>query len=176
MADFKTAYEITMNNEGGYAFDKSDSGGETYCGVARNFHPNWSGWNIIDTAKTSLNFPAVLELNQELSKQVEMFYKYNFWDKIFGDNILDQETAELIFDFAVNAGVSASTVLAQEVVQVDADGLFGIKTLDKINTIKTEYFIPLFTLKKCAYYVNCVKKRSVNQKFFYGWIKRALKL
>ena len=32
---FLQAFEITLEHEGGYVFDKDDAGGETYKGVAR---------------------------------------------------------------------------------------------------------------------------------------------
>lgn len=37
MAIFNSAFKITMGNEGGYANNPDDSGGETYAGIARNF-------------------------------------------------------------------------------------------------------------------------------------------
>jgi lysozyme family protein len=35
MAEFKTAFEVTMKAEGGYVNDPDDPGGETYKGSAR---------------------------------------------------------------------------------------------------------------------------------------------
>ncbi|MBC7912857.1 MAG: hypothetical protein H7Y07_01930, partial [Pyrinomonadaceae bacterium] len=53
MANFDLAYKITMHNEGGYANDPQDNGGETWKGVARNFCPKWAGWVIVDRIKAS---------------------------------------------------------------------------------------------------------------------------
>jgi lysozyme family protein len=64
MADFKQAHSIVMNNEGGYANDPSDRGGETYKGISRNNFPNWKGWKLIDLHKLHVGFPQNLEADQ----------------------------------------------------------------------------------------------------------------
>ena len=45
MADFQPAFEKMIRNEGGYTLHNvaSDRGGQTFAGIARNFHPNWPG-------------------------------------------------------------------------------------------------------------------------------------
>ena len=50
MAIFNSAFQITMGNEGGYANNPADSGGETYKGIAKNYWPNWEGWTAVDQA------------------------------------------------------------------------------------------------------------------------------
>ena len=54
MADFRTAYYLTMGHEGGYNNDPDDVGGETYKGIARNYHASWEGWKIVDMYKSCL--------------------------------------------------------------------------------------------------------------------------
>jgi len=56
MADFLTAYEVTMQAEGGYVNDPQDPGGETYKGVARSRNPKWPGWVDIELLKNQKNF------------------------------------------------------------------------------------------------------------------------
>ena len=48
MAKFQIAEAITGRNEGGYANNSADTGGETYAGIARNYWPKWQGWKYID--------------------------------------------------------------------------------------------------------------------------------
>lgn len=57
MADFNKAHLEVMGNEGGYANNPADSGGETYKGIARKFHPAWPGWKMVDDLKRSLPVP-----------------------------------------------------------------------------------------------------------------------
>lgn len=67
--DYFPAYEKMIVREGGYKLtnDPTDRGGMTYAGVARNRHPNWAGWPIIDQGGTP---PALM---------VRDFYRGAFW-------------------------------------------------------------------------------------------------
>lgn len=56
MADFKKALGLILKNEGGYVFDRDDSGGETYKGIARNMNSKWDGWVIVDIFKKTDRF------------------------------------------------------------------------------------------------------------------------
>ena len=51
MADFEIAYGETELFEGGYVNDPVDRDGETHRGVARRFHPDWEGWQIVGSAR-----------------------------------------------------------------------------------------------------------------------------
>jgi lysozyme family protein len=160
MADFATAFDLTMKAEGGYVNDPQDPGGETYKGIARKMNSKWDGWTLIDMAKKENNFPANLD--------------GNFWDKIRCDEIKDQGIAASIFDFAVNAGTIASAKLAQFTVGAEPDGVIGNVTLEKINAFDPRTFLALFALNKIARYLHICEKRKDSKKFFYGWVKRTL--
>ena len=164
-----------MENEGGYVNDPDDRGGETYKGVARNFHPNWDGWAIIDRNKINVNFPNNLYELEELNSMVFSFYKLNYWDRVKGDDINDQKIASQIFDFAVNAGVRTSSKLAQLVVGATADGIIGKNSLKSLNEINPELFYPNFKLARISRYVYICEKRKTNRKYFFGWVRRTLK-
>ena len=61
----------TLETEGGYVNDPSDSGGETYCGIARNSNPKWEGWKIVDAHKP-------LKWNQKIQDSIlERFDHHN---------------------------------------------------------------------------------------------------
>lgn len=106
MADFKIAFDITNKNEGTYSNDSLDNGGETYCGISRKNFPHWEGWIEIDEYKINVsNFPSCLKLNEYLPEMIESFYKENFWDKIRGDEIPNQDLANQTYDMSVNSGV-----------------------------------------------------------------------
>lgn len=174
MANFEQAYVLILKHEGGYVNDPSDPGGETYKGIARKMNSKWTGWVQIDMAKNKPGFPGNLETNTDLQEQIHEFYKVNYWDRIHGDEIENQLVAESIFDFAVNAGISTSSSLAQMVVEADADGVIGPQSISKINAFDAEHFLASFALAKIARYINIVKKRPTSQKYFYGWVRRTL--
>jgi lysozyme family protein len=174
MAQFKIAFQKMLIHEGCYSNDPIDLGGETYKGIARNAHPNWSGWEIIDKYRKSSGFPAALDKDTDLQIMIEQFYQTNFWSPLNADYIQNQTNADSIFDFAVNAGVKTSVRLVQTIVGTEIDGIIGKQTLEKLNTINPVNFQTAFTLSKIKYYISIIKKRPANKKFLYGWITRAL--
>jgi lysozyme family protein len=174
MADFSKAFELMIAHEGGYVNDPDDPGGETYKGVARKIFSKWTGWTTIDILKRQPDFPANLDKSEDLQSSVADFYQVNFWDKMNGDQILNQEVANSIFDFGVNAGSGTSSSLAQMVVGVKSDGIIGPDSLASINNFDPDHFLASFTVAKIARYINIVKKRPTSRKYFYGWICRAL--
>lgn len=174
MADFTQAFQLMITHEGGYVNDPDDPGGETYKGVARKIFSKWSGWQNVDMLRRQPGFPANLDKDPELQEAVSDFYRINFWDKIKGDDILDQDVAESIFDFGVNAGVSTTASLAQLVIKAETDGVIGPESIATINNFNKDHFLAAFTVAKIARYANIVKKRPTSRKYFYGWVLRAL--
>ncbi len=167
MADFEISFEKMIKNEGGYVLHNvtGDRGGMTYAGIARNYHPNWKGWSIIDRNDME---------NTELTQLVRDFYKINFWDKVKGEDIKKQGIAETLFDFAVNAGIRIASKLAQLVVDATPDGIIGARSVAKLNDVEEEIFIVKYALAKVARYAEICKRDPAQKKFLLGWINRTL--
>lgn len=165
MAEFLPAFERMIVNEGGYVLHTvaGDRGGMTYAGIARNFHPSWQGWKVIDQGETP---PAEL---------VRQFYRSNFWAPLRLDEVEHQEVAGNLLDFGVNAGLSTAAKLAQLVVGVTPDGKVGAKTLQALNAIDPGLFVARYALAKIARYRDIVVKDRTQQRFLVGWLNRALK-
>ena len=165
MAEFLPAFERMIVNEGGYVLHTvaGDRGGMTYAGIARNFHPSWQGWKVIDQGETP---PAEL---------VRQFYRSNFWAPLRLDDVEHQEVAGNLFDFGVNAGLSTAAKLAQLVVGATPDGKIGAKTLQALNAIDTDLFVARYALAKIARYRDIVTGNRTQQRFLVGWINRVLK-
>ena len=175
MANFEKAYLLILASEGGYVNDPDDPGGETYKGIARKKQPEWVGWIIIDKMKKLPDFPTSLDNRLDLQEEIKRFYKAVFWDKIYGDRINDQDIANSILDFAVNAGVSTSIGLAQRVTGSSCDGVIGPQTIQAINDFEPDHFIAAFTVEKCRKYIAICKKKPDSRKYFFGWIDRAVR-
>lgn len=167
MAQFDPAFQKMITNEGGYKLINvsGDSGGQTYAGIARNFHSNWKGWSYIDSNDLS---------NPQLQQSVESFYKTNFWITIQADNINSQKIAESIFDFGVNAGAVLSAKLAQGIVGAGVDGKIGPKTLAILNSYDEEKFVLKFALAKVSRYAQICNNNKTQSKFLLGWLNRTL--
>jgi lysozyme family protein len=152
MASFEIADKLTSINEGGYANDGSDRGGETWKGIARKMHPQWEGWSFVDWYKKHPGFPSVLNKSDRLEELRKSFYKINFWDQIKGDELLFQEIANQIYDDAVNTSPvpairkaqNAAFGLSEDLKEKDymiknigiTYGKMDTVTLNKLNLVK----------------------------------------
>lgn len=115
MTEFKSAYRITMINEGGYANNSHDRGGETWRGIARNFWQAWEGWPKVDSIKDQNpdNFKDVLKADIALEAMVLAFYKKEFWDCLSLTALECQQIANQLFDIGVNMGTGEAAKLLQ---------------------------------------------------------------
>jgi lysozyme family protein len=174
MAKFNLALSKVLSHEGGYVNDPDDLGGETYKGIARNSHGSWYGWFLIDQYKNKPDFPCSLEANSKLQVSVEQFYFDTFWKPLNAEQVQNQTSADSVFDFAVNSGLSTSARLVQSIVGTKIDGCIGEITLNKINSMDFGYFQSALTVAKMEYYMNIIRKRPTSKKFLLGWISRSL--
>lgn len=134
MANFLTAYKKTGGWEGGWNHIAGDRGGETYKGIARKFWPKWDGWKIIDEYKKTHKLKnGDFIKNSDLDQLVLDFYKKEFWDVVGGDKIEDQNTANTLYDFGVNAGYGRSIQNIEIVLAMKPTGRISAKLLERIN-------------------------------------------
>jgi lysozyme family protein len=156
---------------------EDDSGGMTYCGIARKYHPNWKGWEYIDFCiKSSSSLKEAsknLSYNHAVNKLVLDFYNTEFWSSIKGSLIKKQAIATEMFLSCVNIGIKPCIKLAQETVGVTVDGLFGINTLTAINNTTSKAFCKKYTELEIQHYKDLVRRNPKNVKFLNGWIARA---
>lgn len=174
MAEFNIAFKRALTQEGTYSNDPDDLGGETYKGISMASHSGWKGWVIVDKYRGKPDFPAKLDKDVELQKQVELFYLYEFWLPLKADLISNQTIADSVFDFAVNTGITTTTRIVQSLVGTKIDGIIGYHTLNKLNSMDFGYFQAAFTVTKIEYYMNIIRKRPTNKKYLIGWITHAL--
>lgn len=187
MADFGTAYALTMVHEGGYAKDADDLGGETYRGISRKFNPGWAGWTRIDQTKRRRGFPASLGRDAALQAAVQAFYKQHYWDKFQGDAIPSQPIANELFDTGVNLGIARAVEFLQRGLNVlnrnqklyrdlVPDGLFGRKTLAAVRAYlkndKPDLLLKIMNVLQGMHYIEFMTKSPVQEKYARGWFRR----
>ncbi len=149
MSNYDEAVYLILKHEGGYVNNPNDTGGETNFGISKRAYPD-------------LN---IAELSVETAQEI---YKRDFWDKVKGDK-LPEGLDLMVFDFAVNAGVSRASKVLQKILGAKQDGIIGSKTLNLLKTqgdtlgLITEYY----RLRQ-AYY------ESIDsfQHFGHGWTRR----
>jgi lysozyme family protein len=184
MSIFLTAHKEVMANEGGYANNPADRGGETYKGIARNFWLRWGGWKYVDgvTAQlvkmpnygTSAYFAWVKHLNSKLAEisalqqLVLVFYEATFWKRL--GEINDQTIATWIYDKDVNTGSMGSKWL-QEALGVTVDGAIGPKTIAAANQADSATLLEGMKDHAAAYYLALAQKPH-QKDFWHSWISR----
>lgn len=181
MANLQLAEAKTLKWEGGYCNVVGDAGGETIFGIARNMHSKLKLWKILDDYKSSFkpfskaNYKELEQLclgNAEFKKEMDNFYKSQFWDKIKGDEINSQEVANALYDFAVNSGVSRAVKSIQEVLGVGVDGAIGNQTITAINTKFEGAELCNKLCDKRKAFFEAIAKKGQNAKFLNGWLNR----
>lgn len=169
MADFlKTYTELILPNEGGYSNNKNDLGGETYGGIARNYHPDWTGWTYIDSIKKvrkikwNEKFPA-------LNESVMNFYKAR-WNKIRLSEFTSQKIADLVFDYYTHSETRAITSL-QKLLGVKPDGAVGSITITAANNANEKRLYADYLNERTEFLIQ--RSKAPGQSDFYeGWMAR----
>ncbi|MCJ8211584.1 hypothetical protein MUY27_17835 [Mucilaginibacter sp. RS28] len=180
MAQFPTAFHLTMGNEGGYANNPNDHGGETYAGVARNFWPKWSGWQYVDAIVSqhpaSLN--AALAASAPLQAAVASFYQANFWDTLSLTSLNSQQLANQLFDAAVNMGTGIAGKFLQQAVNAVApgtltvDGQVGPLTIAAANKQNIESLYNQVISLRRARYLAIIQANPSQAQFRNSWMSR----
>lgn len=172
MANFLQALNITLAHEGGYANDSADKGGETYQGIARNYHPEWLGWGFLD----NLVSKAWNQTWAELNSFVADFYYREYWLKNNLDKIESNEVANVVFDWVVNSGGAKKEiqrVLNNKGYAVAIDGVIGNQTINAINAANPGGLVRNITAARVEYYKKGEQKGWFDSKFLAGLISRA---
>lgn len=181
MASFKAAEEKTGRNEGLYANNIADTGGETWAGISRNNWPSWVGWKKIDYIKSTYGKTAAIinkygKADAVLSDLVSNFYKANFWDVLRLDVITDQQLAETVYDFGVNSGTGRAAKFLQQsandtgLVTLTVDGAIGNKSIAAINALNPQNVHTNYNRRRRAFYESIAVG---NQKqFLKSWLSR----
>lgn len=186
MSDFLIAYKETMKIEGGYANNPNDRGGETWRGIARNYHRTWGGWTLIDLHKKEKNWIGNLKDDKMLQELVLNFYATEFWDKLNLGRVNNQAIANELFDTAVNMGPGVAGLFLQRVLNVSnnraqdypnltLDGDIGAKTIAVLNAHRRPAMIlKLLNCLQGAKYIAICEANESQETFLTGWASRVL--
>ncbi len=187
--NFDLAFDKTMKHEGKYADNPNDRGGETYAGISRKFHPNWSGWIHIDLCKNGFTFPNNIDYSV-LLPDIKSFYYENYWNKIRLNEIKHFGTQAKLFDIAVNCGNSKAVEILQTAINflnvkgflgnyLKVDSKIGKKTLSALQIILNKqeqvYLLTAIKALQGAYYIDITQARPSQRVFSRNWILRSTK-
>ena len=171
MADFDAFFPTLLAHEGGFVDDPADPGGATNKGITLESFGKY--------AQRYLGIEPTLENLKALTdEQAAKIYKPEYWDEIHGDEIELQELADIVFDFQVNAGGSASKLLQKVLNDLGArpplsvDGDVGTGTMAALARADQKAVYRAYKQGRIAYYQDLVARRPALAKFLSGWLKR----
>lgn len=151
--DFRTAVEHVLKFEGGLIDHPDDPGGITKYGISSRAYPDMSTDDI-----------------RRLTKQeAKNLYRRDYWDAL-GCDWLPAGLRLMVFDCAVNQGVSYAKKALQTSVSVTADGIIGPVTLKAIEHTDVEKAVHKYSMNRYLRYA-----RNPNWSVFgEGWMSRLL--
>jgi len=177
MSNFYKFLPLLLKNEGYYSNRTADTGGETYRGISRRYHPTWAGWTLVDQEKRKHGGALPWNhriFNPLLDSLIEKFYKRNFWDGFLLDNILDENLQHILFDQIVNSGGYAIKSLQRVLKEsfgkrLIVDGAIGPKTIEATNSVEPQALFEAYKKKREDYYDKLGNKQPENKE---GWLAR----
>ncbi|WP_434663556.1 murein L,D-transpeptidase catalytic domain-containing protein [Klebsiella sp. MISC125] len=157
---------FTLKNEGGYTNHPADQGGATNKGI------------ILSELSEHLGRKDVTEeeLKSISIKAITAIYKKNYWDVLNLDKVLDQSIATALFDMGVLCGAGTALRLCQEILNINITKIMDRQTLDALNKLPDDKFIPLFANKNIELFKKIVANKPSQNVFLKGWINRANRL
>lgn len=183
-ANFNKAFEYLIYHEGYYSNNIFDKGGETYCGISRTFNKNWGGWWRIDLFKKR---NGRINSNQRIEDNILDFYVKDFYSNIWtkeGFNELnDQNIANYIFDFRINATVGS--MIIQDVVnendrlgyKIAVDNVLDDTVMCAINNTDSKHRLMQDLKNRRIEFYNSIALRHPSQRQFLShWLYRAKKI
>jgi lysozyme family protein len=188
MASFTDALERLLEREGRWVDDPADRGGETYCGISRTHHPDWSGWRRIDAAKQTRGFPRTLERDRYLPRMVAHFYRSKFWNAYDGDALADERVATVLLDMSVHLGQRTAVKMLQDALNLLnrngrdytdllLDGICGPRTRAALSVYLAERDAPtslltLLGILRGSHYLALLRSDPTLERYARGWLAR----
>ena len=157
LTTFDEIIGLTLEHEGGYVHDPKDLGGETNFGIAKRFYPD------VD----------IKNLTKESAKEI---YRTDYWNKNKVDDLPD-DLKHIFFDMCVNQGRGTAVKILQRAINgkggdISVDGGFGPGT--KAALAKHTPELERVRCYRLKHYYDLVNKKPEQERFIFGWYKRAL--
>lgn len=154
---FKIALDRVLQHEGGKVDDPQDPGGRTNQGVTQAVYSAYR-------KKIGSSPRDVFDMHPDERDEI---YREQYWNAIKGDDLpvgLDY----VVFDGAVNSGVSRSSKWLQQALGVEMDGIVGVITLAAAKTCDVDRTID----EICDIRMTFLKGLKHWPRFGRGWTTR----
>jgi lysozyme family protein len=147
--------------EGGFVNNPSDKGGPTNWGITQRVYNAYVGYDSTNDEIRNMPEGDAMEI-----------YKTNYWDAIGGDSILEYAVAYIIFDQAVNRGVSSALKQACRTVGIAESGGVNSFTISSVNAYDPYMFVTEYLMNSEDFYNAIVARDPSQAKFQKGWLNR----
>lgn len=164
MATFESSLEWSLPNEGGWSNHPNDKGGATNYGLTLGLAKKYG----IETEE---------ELKEVSQEKVADIFKAEFWRF---DNVKSQQVATLLFDIALNSGLSRAVKIAQGACnhlgfECIVDGKWGPKTLACVNKVPSSQMVPTIQELRKEFYDSIIERDPSQEVFRKGWMNRCFR-
>jgi lysozyme family protein len=120
--NFLTAFEKLLKHEGGFSDHSADPGGKTRYGVT-------------EAVARDVGYRGDMrELSLDLAQRI---YKDKYWDAMQAE-ALPADVRYIVFDGAVNSGITQSAKWLQRACGVKDDGIVGPATIRAANSLASD--------------------------------------
>jgi lysozyme family protein len=172
MADFDTAINFVLANEGGFVDDANDPGGATNFGLSLRFLrgiPAYKDWGIDD----------VRHLTRDNAVQI---YREHYWTAAPFEKIPSQQIANYVFDMAINHGTAQAVKILQRSVWslhqqraiIADDGVLGDKTILALGSgVALAFILPA---ERAGFMRLLAAIKPSNMEFLNGWLNRCYRI
>jgi lysozyme family protein len=155
MITFEQIIDKVLEHEGGYVNDPYDKGGETNFGIAKRWYPDVDIKNL--TKSDAINI-----------------YYNNYWKPSKAD-FLPNDLKATYFDMCVNMGQRQAVKILQQAInsrkmnKIEEDGVIGEITIENAARISKRRL----QAYRCLFYGRLVSEEPEQERFYFGWYKRA---
>lgn len=155
-AGFDAALALVFAHEGKFVDDPADPGGATKYGITRGTLAAWRRRPV-----------TVAEVRALTRAEARKIYRARYWDAIKAD-AMPPAVALMVFDFAVNAGVSRAVETLQRITGAKVDGRVGPQTLASLEGRYIRLLLTAYAAARMAHYTAL----PTWHRFGTGWARR----
>ncbi len=159
---FNQCIDFVLQWEGGFVDNPADPGGRTNHGITQVVYNKW----LADNKKNKAD---VKDISLDTVKTI---YFDKYFKVIPEVDILIHELLQVLFDTAVNFGVSGMIIFIQEALNIEMTGLYGDTTREKLlKNNNKDFALKIVENRKKYRYTRC--QEAPSQKIFLqGWLNR----
>lgn len=161
MTRFDECLKFILKWEGGYVHHPHDRGGATNQGITQGVYDAWR-------VGKSMGRQPVVGLS---GAERDAIYRERYWQPVRCDR-LPQPVDLVVFDSAVNCGVSQAAKWLQRAVGVKADGVIGPVTLAAVAQHEPVWIAGEILTQRADFYDMLITRNPTQAVFARGWTNR----